>query len=51
MGNFQIPNLAMSAKNLQKTVEPNHEGNVKNDRPLQATTDWRIMARSKVLIS
>ena len=31
MGNFQIPNLAMSAKNLQKTVEPNHEGMVKND--------------------
>ena len=27
MGNFQIPNLAMSAKSLQKTVEPNHEGN------------------------
>ena len=28
MGNFQIPNLAMSAKSLQKTVEPNHEGMV-----------------------
>ena len=28
MGNFLIPNLAMSAKSLQKTVEPNHEGMV-----------------------
>ena len=31
MGNFRIPNLGMSAKNLQKTVEPNHEGMVEND--------------------
>ena len=31
MGNFQIPNLAMSANDLQKTVEPNHEGNGQND--------------------
>ena len=44
MGNFQIPNLAMSAKNLQKTVEPNHEGNGQKWPLVRSCPQWTVLS-------